>query len=918
MDEHFIFSRPVVVTEDKLREALAKKANQKTLKDALDQQVFEAERLKVEAHRAKGRKEKKSANRGSLTSAPSSSSEGETARGTNSSLDASPAGPSPAPLVPSPPPSSGTHAGPSSGLEPTRYTFSFKEGQGTFEVTDKTVRQLKETLQPSSAESRARTGSKDDGGPSVPSSNIKEKKPDGPVPVRRTPSSRDSAREAGGGGSSSNRRRRKGSPTAPAAAGRGEYQTNSLPADFRLGKRAGNGGGGGSNVCSPTTVTRERVGSGGSQPSRGASRERGGAGGAGSGDEGGYDTQSLPVELIYKLSQGNALPSAAGAGPDVRSPLSRLKPPHPPRLVSPKRSLSTSRISDSMGMRSPRTPLLPPPGSPGSALRDRAVPVSPRGGKAGRLSTPLDSARGARPSARPAGGILPPLNGRRDSDVIEMSAILDAQTPIRESGAGAGGAPRRRTNSTPKDRALFPPGASPLNDVSASEQARKQAEREKGWAQQVKQLKAELRKARQEAGAKLANNRADEAQGKAPRRAETAPDPPAYPPGKAPRGVGGIRQRRVENGGNRGENALPARPTRLEKVDFSQTRIFNRETFRPITAPEDASSYFGGLLHPPSPRTPLPPVQPKASPALAAVSTEQLTAAKRTAASTAQSDPLPHEAVRQNSVHTVISADDSLKLASLTTRQITLGLPDYGDGAPVPIEFLHLRQFVEAQIITASQAENLWEFFALSVPVEFGGSGGGGGAGQRRFSSDAEHLEVQDEVHAGRGEEMESHTIEVEEVAFAGATHTPHRAEIGGNSAGSEKGEMEEDEPDDFFVPHSPSQLPTNAVLAPALRRKISQLHSEEAAMFLQRQQQLRNGRQRPSLIADRKPKSKPAEKDAGREERAQTSPLRGSSPSLRRDSQGSEPAGTFDTYAELKLPRNVRTGDAGEEEEEL
>ncbi|KPI85961.1 hypothetical protein ABL78_4963 [Leptomonas seymouri] len=936
MEDHFIYARPVAVTEDKLKEALAKRANQKALKAALDQQVLETERLKAEARRKKGKKEAKPTSKGSGISITPPTLEGEVFVRPSPNPGASPAGPSPASPVPPPSSSSGAHAGPSSSIEPTRYVFSFQKGQGTFDVTDNSVHPLKETLQPSSVEGRARAGSRDGEDPSIPTSRAKQKR-NVPALARRTPSSRDSARKAGvaNGG----RGRYRGNVGAAAAPTCGAYQTNSLPANFKLRKETVSGGDDGGSLA---TASRERVGSGESRSSRGPSREKGGAGGPGSGNDGSYDTQSLPVELIYKLSQGSALPSVAvgaanagDAGLNLRSPLSRLKPPHPPRLVSPKRSPSSSRISDSLGLRSPmRTPSAAS-GSPGSAVRERGVQVSPRGGRSGRMNTPIDGPVGVRPSARPAGGILPPLSGRRESDVIEMSAIIDGRTPVRDSG-GAGGAPRRRVSGTSNDHSLLTPGASPLSEISAPEQARRQAEREKGWAQQVKQLKAELRKARLEAAGRMGNNRADGAPGRAPRRAETAPDPPACPPGKAPRGVGGIRQRWAEGVGDERENVGQARPMRLEKMDFTKTHIFNRETFRPITAPEDAS-YFGGLLGPPPQGALLPllPTRPAPAPASAAAgSAERETAPKKAIAAATESHPHTPKAVKQSSAHTSTLGDDSFKLASLTTRQVTLGLPEYGDGAPVPIQFLHLRQFVEAQIITASQAENLWEFFSLSVPVEFGGSGGGGdtgfsqeGGGRRKQSGvGAERYEGQRAGPTDLEEELESCPIEVEEVDFGGKTCSPHRGEVSrehheaveGTSDG--EADTEEDEAVSFFTPYSPSHLSTNAVLAPALRRKISQLHSEEAALLLQ-QQQRRNGRLHPSVRSEAMLSNASTEAGAGKEERAVATQQRdpphlNPPPLLHRDSEILEPKGTFDTYSELKLSSNVLPG--GVEEEEL
>ncbi|KAG5472490.1 hypothetical protein LSCM1_03889 [Leishmania martiniquensis] len=903
-DDRYIFSRPVAVTEDRIKTALEKQAKQKALKAALDRQVREAERLKAEAHRAKGRQNKRLGDpkANGPPASPSVYSESKV-RTTSSAATNSVAGPSP---------TVGTATAPGM-VESTRYTFSFRKGQGTFEVEDSSARHLQVTLPPSA-------GGCERGGGAAPRATTGEAG-NAPARVRQQAASREV-------NSGTGRRNSHGGRSAT-AANSSEYQTNSLPVNFSVGKETA-----GRKPPSPEC-------SGSGRDASGHSRSKGGSG---------YDTQSLPVELIYKLGQANSN--------------GNIGKPRPRRVTTPLGPPSSGRASESRGLQSPMGPLTGTvSGSPMAAARDnfaspstdsmrnsdwigvgggRAL-LSPHGGSKGASrvlgsggGTPQEKALAARyasprPSARLAGGILPPLNTRNDSDVIEMSAVLDTTPPPREyRAAGAAiGAPgartpasitqplsRRQTSRTPAEQPPRPsPPPSPL-DTAAAEQALKQAEREKAWAQQVKQIKAELRKTRTKGlgkGGFKAEGRG--ATGDAPRRAETAPDPLPHPPMRGVLGVGGSggsgaggAHGRYGGGGARG-NAGGSRPPQVERMDFAKAHIFTRENFRPITAPEDATSYFG-MLSPPS----LPPlVQASKTKQL-----EQTQACSEPVTDPEGEDMAGTEAASSSNTNAIntfastgTSGEESLKLASLTTRQVTLGLPDYGNSDPVPIQFNHLLQFVEAQMITASQAENLWDFFAM-IPDVAGGGGSESDAG--RAGSSLSITSTRDVWgRAARGDAngatggRESSVVKVVE----------GRASLNGVAPGGVEGDVKEtDDERTFYIPHSSSQLPTSAILAPALRRKISQQHSErEAAVLHQPHQPLHNGHRR--LIPAGASGGGEAETDSGAGGGLRTSPSnpRGLkkkfSTTAETGCEGSdedaEGAGTFDTFSELVLPAGLK-----------
>ncbi|KAI5689847.1 hypothetical protein MNV84_06022 [Leishmania braziliensis] len=899
----FMYSRPVVVTEDRIKEALEKQAKQKALKAALDRQVREAERLKSDAHRAKGRQGKQ---RGDLkvnfplTSA--SANEKSNAQTASPAVTASVAGPSP--------PTVSTTVTPGT-VESTRYTFSCHEGQGTFKVEGSSARRLQSTLPPSS-ESRERIG-----GATPPNTGGEAGK--ALARARRQPGTSEVD-------SGSDRHNSRGGRPVPAANG-GEYQTNSLPINF----------------TAKGTTGKMAV----SPESRGGSNARGHRKNTGND---GYDTQSLPVELVYKV--GQASNNTAVAKPPLR------------RITTPLRSSSSGHVSAPGRHQSPLGPLTGAvPGNPKAAAREnftsppndrtRSPDWAGAGGGRPLLSsricgkgaprvlgsgggTPEEKVMGARyvsprPLARLAGGILPPLNTHNDSDVIEMSAVLDAATPTREysvmgaatgapsgpmDGSSAQPSSHRRTSSTPAERLARPSQPPSPPDAVATEQAYKQAEREKAWAQQVKQIKAELRKTRAKGPGKggLKSGVRGAISG-TPRRAETAPDPQPHPPmrgglgGAAGGGASGAHGLYGVGAGTKG-NFDGGRPHQVEKMDFAKVHIFTRENFRPITAPEDAVSYFG-MLSPPS----LPALAqvPKAKLREQAWSTiESLTEAEgkeETMGTEVGSSP------SMNAIHTytstVTSGEESLKLASLTTRQVTLGLPDYGNSDPVPIQFNHILQFVEAQMITMSQAESLWDFFASSSEVVR--QGGSGSSAEHARSSLSTHSTRDVWGRAARGgvndfvASMKSSTLELEVVEKKTAR----------NGAGATTGDKDNDNNDGRspFVRHSPSQLPTSAVLAPALRRKISQQHSEhEAALLHKPHKPLQSSRPRlsPSGSVGRGENGSSGGVVGG----PTTSPHyarvlqnRFGTAAETRDKGGDEDeggAGTFDTFSNLILPADL------------
>ncbi|RNC47180.1 hypothetical protein TcCL_NonESM02926 [Trypanosoma cruzi] len=173
-------------------------------------------------------------------------------------------------------------------------------------------------------------------------------------------------------------------------------------------------------------------------------------------------------------------------------------------------------------------------------------------------------------------------------------------------------------------------------------------EKEKNWEEQVKQLKIELKSAKKKE--RDLNRLVKEG----PRRAETAPDQPFLsPPTLSAPGLPA----------KKGFGA-PSPPGQGKKQKFARSRVFNQQTFRPISAPSDAAS----------------------------------------------SSYVPQE----ENVASLMQ--ESFKCASVLTRKTAFGLPEENANRPVPIEYEHLLQFVKEQIITQQQADALWRLFSNEEP----------------------------------------------------------------------------------------------------------------------------------------------------------------------------------------------------------
>lgn len=745
MNQNLIFARPVVVSEDRLKEALEKQAKQRALREALDQQIIQEDQLKLEARRAKRNKSNK---KGKAAGAAK-----------KEAAISSPIG-SPPRKLPSPPRSDGGRgqAQPParSTVEPTRYTMTFREGQGEFvkESPPRTSMALVTRREPVSST------------------------PTPPAPLAHSPSQR----EANGAV-----RERRASPSVPHRRVSGEYQTNSLPLDI-AGKNDAGGRRG-----SP------KEGRGGGKPVRSASHAQSETNGGGSGS---YDTQSLPVDLIYKLGADAAAKAPAGQ--------QLLTPKRSPRQVKQSESSGLANSRSSTPLRVARTPSgdysrpVLQEGPVGD--RHRNAVLSPIGGRVAH-GVWRD---GRRPSPRtpglPAGGVLPPIDSRCDSaDIISMSAVIDNGAPLTPplSSPGLGRNPRSQTPTSQQQ--MQPRGAGngavgssgagvpPLGDATA--QAKKLMEKESGWEKQVKNLKMEMRKTRQKAG-KGGKKKTDDA-GNLPRRAETAPDPPPRQPSKSP------RERADANDSPRARAG--GRPSRVARPDFSKAHIFTRENFRPITAPEEAA--FLGFSGSPPLRQQLPKLHQVSK--LSTEAHKSGVGGEDGDMSTLESSG-KHDSSMSNPMAATGNSEESLKLASLTTRQVTLGLPNYGGNAAVPIQFRHLGQFVEEQIITSDQAEKLWQLFSTSVNSS-DTSGTAGAASYRKRSSGA------DPLSGSMLDPDASMDIEVEEVTAIPFTRPDYHQEA--------------------LLP--PSLLPSHGsgqhltpVLAPALRRKIDQRQSEQEALF--------------------------------------------------------------------------------------
>ena len=202
-------------------------------------------------------------------------------------------------------------------------------------------------------------------------------------------------------------------------------------------------------------------------------------------------------------------------------------------------------------------------------------------------------------------------------------------------------------------------------------------DKERDWEQQVKQLKGDLKNARQK------EKDLSKLVGEKPQRAETAPNPSSSVhilAGGSQRSLAKLlplerqsqnqlvspqqhqpfqsqqQPRPLQTGPASAQKGAP--PT-TRRSDFNNTKVYSNETFRPITAPLE----------------PIADVRE----------------------STSALPPLP----------------ESLKMASFNTRKVAFGLPKSDKASePVPLDFSRLMDFVSSQVVTKAQADNLWTFFA--------------------------------------------------------------------------------------------------------------------------------------------------------------------------------------------------------------
>lgn len=181
-------------------------------------------------------------------------------------------------------------------------------------------------------------------------------------------------------------------------------------------------------------------------------------------------------------------------------------------------------------------------------------------------------------------------------------------------------------------------------------------DKERDWEDQVKQLKVELKNARQK------ERDLSKMVGDKPQRAETAPNTGSIsklaPLQQVDAKHGGAAPRLSEAGRASHVSGPAGAPGRK---DFNNARVFSNETFRPITAP-------------------LEPIED-----VLRTSQQQL-------------PPLP----------------DSLKMASFNTRKVAFGLQH--TEAPIPMSYETLCDFVKSQVVTQQQADALWVLFSGEDP----------------------------------------------------------------------------------------------------------------------------------------------------------------------------------------------------------
>lgn len=868
-----------------MKEVLAKQAKQRAMKEALDRQILEAERVRKE--------EALQAQRYVLPD------------NTRAVAVLPTEGPSPKVVAP--------HSGETRGrpqgnrnaaeAEAARYTFSFNGEQASFvrengEDPQREAQRPNEAVNTKATTPKANTPTKgrasrspSEGVDGKPSGGSPRAPADPVKPVVRSLSKQrqqqpQSKPERGAIVAALAEPKNRGAAAAAAAMAAGKrkeketprYQTNSLPVDLR-----------------DYALDQQRLGNGAGKGRRSVSNQRKAVNG-----EPTYDVRSLPVDLVYQLGKGGGGGGGSGAALEVNGGAAggclRLPAPSGPgvkkkqqqrpaqKAKSPAEATSQRGSTPEIEGISPATPPRPPSSgdyqtgclprdfawnevfaaqllaAKGKAAGERGSPLwlspssrSPSyenllGAKAGQGYTKDGRRRSPRMPGRPAGGGLPPLphpNGSAECDnTIELSAVLDAPS---ETGAVSGGELRpsppsssslqqlqqqpnhdQRTLAvmpTPDKRQGRPPRSSSKDSRSSGglgspqdvkrlqrqldsrdDVVRRMQEKERSWEDQVQRLKAELRSARKKERELAKANNLDGL----PPRAETAPDAPDPARGgrrnysnERDRGNGVVAAR----GGGRGR--VVATQELCKKPDFTRARIFTAEEFTPVAAPDFPDEGEDDAPVPRRHEHRSPVTGAKKKPKRFQEPPPQSTGSVNSA-------PLAVDAAANSSLFGV--SETSLKLASLTTRQTAFGLLQEDAATPAPIAFDHLVEFADAQIITLTQAENLWKFFCAlkGVAVVYDRHGaiarqpashsGDGKSGAYNSDGDADD-------GSGGGSSEDSFS--------AKAAKPSKRVDRTPNSGRR----------NDYHQSSSSPISAVSAVLAPALRRKISRMHAGAAAV---------------------------------------------------------------------------------------
>ncbi|ORC90800.1 uncharacterized protein TM35_000072240 [Trypanosoma theileri] len=394
-----------------------------------------------------------------------------------------------------------------------------------------------------------------------------------------------------------------------------------------------------------------------------------------------YNTNSVPVDLVYNISKQKDLTNISP--PQVRENV--------PRGITPRGSPASGGLTDDNEYQTNCLPRNFNLEEVKSQLQHQSQPQSQRHPRSPGRARVLPSggtqspfARSPRTPRRP-GGPLPPLeihevgNGKR-TPVRDFPENVGTVSPPREQLAVQpqnGGVSRPVKPKQPlalrgrsnDGRARGAPVPSvPRNNIPTRVVENKvemlQKELESRDVEMAKLREKEKSWEEQVKQLKLELKSAKKKERdlnklvkEGPRRAETAPDQPIVsPPVLSSPAIGGKKT----NGGPSGGGG----PMLGKKQDFAKSRIFTHKNFRPISAPSETVS----IVDHPSAREPLPPLQ------------------------------------------------DSFKCASVLTRKTAFGLPEEHANRPVPIEYEHLLQFVNEQIITQQQADGLWRLFTNGAP----------------------------------------------------------------------------------------------------------------------------------------------------------------------------------------------------------